>query len=138
MGICEKPSTFWITRSPWKFLSIAREIDPLIPEAKTVTKTTSARPTISAAAVTAVRAGLRSAFSRASRPVSPRRRSTGQPATEASGRTSRGLTSETPSSTATAPPPIRPAAAPESSMPPKRPMQVTAIPTTPSRIASAV
>ena len=39
-----------------------------MPAAKTVTSTTSARPTISAAAVTAVRCGWRIAFSRASLP----------------------------------------------------------------------
>jgi hypothetical protein len=44
-------------------------IELLIPAAKTVTKATTARPIISAAAVTAVRAGLRCVFSRASRPV---------------------------------------------------------------------
>ena len=70
---------------------MALATDWLIPAANTVTKTTSARPIISAAAVTAVRPGLRMAFSRASRPVIPRRRSIGLPATAASGLTSCGL-----------------------------------------------
>ena len=52
---------------------------------------TSATPTISAAAVTAVRAGLRIAFSRASRPVMPASRSSGAPTSAAIGRTSCGL-----------------------------------------------
>ena len=55
------------------------------PAAKTVTKVTRARPIISAAAVTAVRLGLRWVFSRARRPVSLRRRSSGAPAIAASG-----------------------------------------------------
>ena len=75
----EKPSVFWIIRSPWKLLSIASAIEALIPAAKTVTNTTSASPIISAAAVAAVRAGLRCEFSRASRPVSPRSLSSGAP-----------------------------------------------------------
>ncbi len=67
--------------------AIAPSIESLRPAAKTETKTTSARPTISAAAVTAVRAGLRVAFSRASSPVACPRRCSGQPTTAASGRT---------------------------------------------------
>ena len=53
--------------------------DALMPAANTVTKTTTARPIISAPAVTAVRPGLRTVFSRASRPVRPRSLSSGQP-----------------------------------------------------------
>ena len=49
-----------------------------MPAAKTVTNVTSARPIISAAAVVAVRPGLRTAFSRASRPVSLRTRSSSE------------------------------------------------------------
>ena len=96
-GIGEKPSLFWITRSPWKVSSTASAIELLRPAAKTVTKATRARPIISAAAVIAVRPGLRCAFSRARRPVRRRRRSSGQPAIAASGGTRRGLKSETPS-----------------------------------------
>ena len=83
-----------IVMSFWKIVSIALAIDLFRPAANTVTKTTSARPIISAAEVTAVRPGLRIAFSRASRPVSPRSRSSGQPAIAASGRTRRGLNSD--------------------------------------------
>ena len=96
--------------SPWKLRSIVLATDFVMPAANTVTKTTTARPIISAAAVVAVRPGLRTAFSRASRPVRPRRRSSGQPASEASGLTSRELNSDTPNSVAAAPPPTSAAA----------------------------
>ena len=52
-------------------------IDALTPAARMDTNVTRASPIISAAAVTAVRLGLRSAFSRASRPATPRSRSSG-------------------------------------------------------------
>ena len=95
-----------------------------------MTKLTSARPIISAAAVAAVRAGLRCEFSRASRPTSPRSRSIGPPATAASGLTRRGLHSETPNSTAAEPTPRSSAALPESSMFANRPISTIATPTT--------
>ena len=107
--------------SPWKLRSIALPTDALMPAAKTVTNTTTASPIISAPAVTAVRPGLRTAFSRARRPVRPLRRSSGQPITDASGRTRRGLNMDTPNSVATAPPPTRAAAALESVIEPSRP-----------------
>ena len=75
---------------------------------------------MSAAAVTAVRAGLRVAFSRARRPLTPAKRCIGAPMTQASGRTSCGLNSATPRKTATAPPPSV-AAAPLPDAPPKSP-----------------
>ena len=53
---------------------------------------TSASPIISAAAVEAVRAGWRIAFSRASEPETPPKRAPGQPSVEASGGTSFGAT----------------------------------------------
>ena len=108
-----------------------------MPAANTVTKTTTARPIISAAAVTAVRPGLRTAFSRARRPVMPRSRSSGQPATDASGRTSRGLNMDTPSSVATAPPPTSPAAVPEESKLANRPAHAMPIPISVSSAAKA-
>ena len=108
-GIGEKPSLFWITRPPAKFSSTTWATELFSPAEKTVTKATSARPIISAAAVTAVRLGLRWAFSRASRPSRRRTRSSGQPATAASGGTRRGLKSETAITITTAPPPISPA-----------------------------
>ncbi len=135
-GIGEKPSVLWTVRSPWKFVSIAVAIERLTPAANTVTKTTSARPIISAAEVTAVRPGLRIAFSRASRPVSPRSRSSGQPATAASGLTSRGLYSEAENRIAAAPAPIRPAAWPAVSVLPKRPSRSSARPPIPSSPAT--
>ena len=58
-----------------------------MPAAKTATKTTSPRPTMSADAVVAVRPGLRIAFSRASRPGVSNARSSGQPTSAAIGRT---------------------------------------------------
>ena len=109
-GIGEKPSVFCTNTSPWKLRSIAPLIELVMPAAKTVTNTTIATPIISAAAVTAVRPGLRIAFSRARRPVMPRRRSIGLPATDASGFTSRGENSETANSTSAAPPPVMAAA----------------------------
>ena len=115
--IGEKPSEFCRTRSPWKLRSIALPTDALMPAANTVTNTTTASPIISAPAVTAVRPGLRTEFSRASRPVIPRSFSSGQPATEARGRTRRGLSIDTPISVTTAPPPARPAPAFASSTP---------------------
>ena len=62
-------------------------IEVFRPAAKTATKTTSARPTISAADVVAVRAGLRIAFSRASRPGSSKASASGRPTAPATGRT---------------------------------------------------
>ena len=59
----------------------------LNPLTNTATKTTSATPIISAAAVIAVRPGFRMAFSRASRPGPGASFWSGQPMTLASGRT---------------------------------------------------
>ena len=85
-GIGEKPSLFWITRPPAKFSSTTWATELFSPAAKTVTKVTTIRPIISAAAVTAVRLGLRWAFSRERRPSSRRSRSSGQPAIRRQGR----------------------------------------------------
>ena len=128
----------WRITSPRKLSSIVFAIDELMPAANTVTNTTSASPIISAAAVVAVRPGLRMAFSRARRPVMPRRRSIGRPVTEASGRTSRGEKSDTPNRISTAPPPRSPAAEPESSIPPNSPTSSIARPRAPSTIATIV
>ena len=133
-GIGEKPSVFWITIPPAKFSSTTWATELLSPAAKTVTKATRARPIIRAAAVTAVRPGLRCAFSRARRPVSLRAFSSGQPEIVASGGTRRGLKSETARTIASAPPPTIPAAVP-ASLPPKRPERTSARPTSPSRAA---
>ena len=77
-----------------------------MPAAKTATKTTSPRPTISADAVVAVRPGLRIAFSRARRPGVSNARSRGQPASAATGRTMWRAVSARPTKTSTAPPAI--------------------------------
>ena len=101
-----------MTRLEWKVWSIASFTEPRVPAAKIVTNVTRARPIISAAAVTAVRPGLRMAFSRARRPVSPVSRSSGRPTTEASGRTSWEDSMPTPRNTTTAPAPRSPATEP--------------------------
>ena len=67
--------------------SIAPVNDSLMPPTKMVTKTTRPMPIISAAAVTAVRAGLRAAFSDAIRPTPPATQPIGLPSTETTGRT---------------------------------------------------
>ncbi len=85
----------------WLVVSVTRSCaftDPAMadsPEAlndaaMTATAAISATPIISAAAVDAVRRGLRIAFSLASRPGTPRRRASGRPRAPATGRTSSG------------------------------------------------
>ena len=135
-GIGEKPSVFWMIRPPAKFSSTTWATVLFSPAAKTVTKATRATPIISAAAVTAVRLGLRWAFSRARRPVRRRSRSSGQPATTASGGTRRGLKRETAKTTATAPPPSIRRGLPALPLP-KRPSRTIPRPATPSRTESA-
>ena len=76
------------------------------PWPSTATNVTSVRPIISAAAVEAVRPGLRIAFSRASLPAAPPRRAAGAPTTRASGLTSRGASIATPTKSPRAPPTI--------------------------------
>ncbi len=107
-------------------LSKASLIDPRRPAANTVTNDTSASPIIRAAAVAAVRPGLRTAFSRARRPDTPRKRSTGLPTTDAMGLTIRGLSRATPMNTATAPIPTH--ASPGESAP-KTPSSISRRPT---------
>ena len=63
----------------------------------------TATPTISADAVAAVRRGLRSALSRASRPPTPRSAAIGAPSTVAAGRTATGPRTMNPASVPTAP-----------------------------------
>ncbi len=70
---CSLPACEFSTiRSPAKERLTARSIVAFVPSASTATNVTSARPTVSAAAVTIVRPGWRIAFSRARRPVTPR------------------------------------------------------------------
>ena len=130
VGIGRPPSLFCSTRSPAKLLSTVSLIDARSPAARTVTNVTSASPIISAAAVTAVRPGLRTAFSRASRPVDAAQRSIGQPITDAIGGTSRELSSATPTKTRIAPTAIRPSTAPAPLAPPNRPSEQSATPST--------
>ena len=67
--------------------SIAPVKDALMPPTKIVTNTTRPMPIMSAAAVTAVRAGLRAAFSDAMRPTPPATAPIGTPSTLTTGRT---------------------------------------------------
>ena len=134
-GVSPKPLFAPTVRSPANARSTARSIEPRSPAAKIVTNTTSATPTISAAAVTAVRAGLRVEFSRARRPVTPVSRCSGAPMSDASGRTSCGLKSATPRKTATDPRPSS-AAAPPPDPPPKSPYATMPAPPRPSTAAA--
>ena len=120
-GIGENPSWFCTTSLAVTCLSITCETDPFRPAAKIVTNTTSARPTISAAAVTAVRCGWRIAFSRASTPVTPWKRASGAPIPRASGWTSTGARTATPNTISSAPSPSSDASPLLEPVPPKRP-----------------
>ena len=63
----------WATiRSPPKLSSTMSPIDALTDEPNVVNRATTAVPTISAAALPAMRRGLRIALRRARRPVNPR------------------------------------------------------------------
>ena len=90
---------------------------------------------MSAAAVEAVRPGLRIEFSRARRPATPRKRSSGRPTSEAIGFTRRGLSSATPMKMPTAPTPTH--ASPGSSTA-KTPSSISAMPMPVSTNATAV
>ena len=85
----------------------APSTDERSPAPRTATTVTSVRPIISAAAVEAVRPGLRTAFALASSPDTPPVRRPGQPTTRASGFTSRGAASATPMNSAITPKPSR-------------------------------
>ena len=127
----EKPSVWARIRSEAKTSSIALSIEPRTPAANTVTNETSASPIISAAAVAAVRPGLRTAFSRARRPGTPRSRSSGRPTRDAIGGTSSGLSMAAPRKTAPAPTPIQ---RPSGVSVAARPRMIAAIPSTASAI----
>ncbi len=77
---------------------------------KTAIAETRASPTIRAAAVWAVRRGLRMEFSRPSRPEVPSRRASGRPMTLAMGRATAGASMVTPTKISTAPRPTSPMA----------------------------
>ena len=78
-----------------------------MPAASTATSVTRASPIISAAAVDAVRCGLRRALSRASTPAAPPIFAAGQPSAFASGRTIRDESRATPKKTSSVPTPIQ-------------------------------
>jgi len=82
--------------------------DALVDEASTVMKITRVTPMVSAAAVVAVRLGLRMAFSLASVPAMPLRRGNGAPINQLSGRARSGPRTATPMNTAAAPTPTGP------------------------------
>jgi hypothetical protein len=135
-GIGEKPSLLRTVRSPAKARSTDRSIDPRKPAAKIVTNVTSARPIMSAAAVAAVRPGLRVAFSRARRPGMPPKRCRGAPTTLAIGGTSCGVSSAVARKMAAAPRPSRLALEP-SEPAPSRPAATAPTPTTSRNVANA-
>src|SRR3954451_2813592 len=93
------------------------------------TKVTSARPIISAAAVDAVRPGLRTEFWAASRPADPPRLRAGRPTTVASGRTRWLETIATPRNRSRVPAPIGTSTA-FAEPPAKTPSAIAAIPST--------
>jgi hypothetical protein len=103
-GKADQPFCEVITQSAFTCCSIARSIEPCTPLPSTATNETSASPIISAAAVEAVRAGLRVAFSAASCPAAPPRRLAGIPTTAASVVTSAGAKPATPSRPSSVPP----------------------------------
>src|SRR6185437_1742847 len=83
--------------------SIAFDIESCTPLPSTATNDTRARPIISAAAVDAVRCGLRTVFCDASAPEAPPKRRDGQASTTASAATSRDATPAVPERSASAP-----------------------------------
>ena len=94
--------------------------EAFIAGANTATKTTMARPIMSAAAVAAVRDGLRPAFSRARRPLTGASFSIGQPITRLTGRTMNLASIATATKSRSAPMPMksrRPVVEPSLKMP---------------------
>ena len=113
-------------RSGARRASVALTDDP-----KIATTATIAMPTMSAAAVDAVRRGLRAAFSWASRPDIPRNRAGNHPRTRPTARPTSGLSIATPMKTSAAPTPTAAATPPgNQSTPPKRPSTTSTTPTT--------
>ena len=113
------PSLAVTTKSALTCFLTASSVEPRRPAPSVATTVTSARPIISAAAVEAVRPGLRSALSRASRPGEPPRRAAGKPTSVTSGFIMRGASMAMPTNSASTPtenvsaiitPPNRPAA----------------------------
>src|SRR6188472_3959570 len=94
--------------SPWL-------AEALIDDENTDTNVMSPTPTISAAAVVAVRRGFRWEFSRARTPGSPASRPIGHEMTDASGRATVALAMPNPANTNSAPPPTH--AMPDDTLP---------------------
>ena len=114
---------------------IAALVEVFSPAPSTATTVTSVSPIMSAAAVDAVRAGLRTALASASSPATPPARRVGQPTRRASGLTRCGARKARPRNSAITPTPTsRPADAP--SRPPRVPTAIAAIDarTTPSPV----
>ena len=107
-----------ITQSAATCWRTARSTEPCTPFARTATNATSARPIISAAAVDAVRAGLRTALPEASWPASPPILRAGKPTTLAWPSTSAGAKPATPSSPTSVPPASASSAVPDPGFPP--------------------
>jgi hypothetical protein len=99
------PALDCTTKSPTKPLFTVPRMESVAEDQKMRMKATSPTPIISAAAVEAVRLGLRMAFSRASTPAMPRSLAMGQPITRATGRAITGPSTATPRNVNTAPPP---------------------------------
>ena len=97
-----------------------------MPAPSTATTVTSVSPIISAAAVDAVRPGLRTALAPASSPATPPRRLAGQPTTRASGLTMLGASRAMPANSPSTPRPSRSATAPALRPPAKTPSEIAA------------
>ncbi len=108
----------------------------LSPCVKTATNTIRPRPIISAAAVRAVRAGFRIAFSRARRPVVPATFSSGQPSTRVTGATTKRASIATATNTSSAPTPM-PRSRLETDPEPENPCTIRSTPTRPMTTAKA-
>ena len=100
----DQPFLELITQSALTCSCSARSTEPCRPLPRTATNETSARPIISAAAVEAVRAGLRTALLEASCPAGPPSDCAGKPTSFASPETSAGAKPATPSSPISVPP----------------------------------
>ena len=92
-------------KSPWNWLSMVWLTDAVAEAAKMLKKAMSPTPIMSAAAVDAVRRGLRTAFCRARRPVTPLNLTTGAPITRLIGPAMIGPSTATPRKVSMAPPP---------------------------------
>ena len=115
LGSCCNACAAWVLKSgPWvntmksarNAPSIASLVETRTESVRTATHVTRARPIINAAAVSAVRRGLRLAFCPARMPAAPRTCATGHPSTIAIGTTSSGASNATPRNTPRKPAPM--------------------------------